>query len=428
MRDRQILPEMRNDLSSIEELRPLISQWGDKRIVMLGEASHGTHEYYLWRAKISKMLIEDYGFNFIAVEGDWPPCYELNRHIKGYADSQTDTKAVLREFERWPSWMWGNWEILELAQWLQKHNKNSQEGKKVGFYGLDVYSLYESLDEINRYLEEVEPSSLHSAQEAMRCFEPYRGGDGQDYAFSTRIVPQGCSEEVNQMLLDIRKQAPVYPDDREHSFSTEQNAIVIKNAEEYYRQMSAGSEFTWNLRDSHMMQTLDRLLDFHGEGSKAIVWAHNTHIGDARYTDMAGQGLYNIGELAREQFGEGQVALIGFGSYQGQVMAGRAWGAKAEIMELPVAPADSWEAMCHRAGQQFYVACDQLGPGFADDVPHRAVGVVYKPEYERFGNYVPSVLARRYDYFLFFDQTKALHKLEIDQNTSQIPETFPFGL
>lgn len=429
MKTRQILPGIANDFTSAEALRPLISQLADKKIVMLGEASHGTHEYYLWRARISKMLIEDCGFSFIAVEGDWPPCYELNRRIKNYENSGQNTQSVLQNFERWPSWMWANWEILELAQCLQNHNLDKEEGAKVGFYGLDVYSLYESLDEVSQYLQKVEPAALSSAREAMRCFEPYRDSDGQRYTFATRIVPKGCSEEVNRMLTEIRGNMPVYPEDREHSFSTEQNAVVIKNAEEYYREMAAGSSYTWNLRDSHMMDTLSRLLDFHDTDAKAIVWAHNTHIGDARYTDMARQGLYNIGQLAREKYGAEKVALIGLGSYSGSVMAGKSWGARAEVMELPKAPEDSWETICHNAGSRFWVNCGELGQDFlSTPIPHRAVGVVYDPQYERFGNYVPTVIPKRYDHFLFFDHTKALHKMDITVKASKLPETFPFGL
>ena len=418
------------DFKNIEDLQPIIDKIKDKKVVMLGEASHGTHEYYQWRAKISRKLIEEHDFNFVSVEGDWPACYQLNRHIKNYKDSEESTYDVLKHFQRWPSWMWANWEVHEFANWMKSFNDNKGVNKRAGFYGLDVYSLWESLDAIIDYLQKEDPEALKTAKRAIECFEPHRDDDGQQYAYSTRLVPEGCSKEVREMLAEIVSKAPVYNSDPEHAFSTEQNAHVAKNAESYYRVMIQGGQSTWNLRDRHMMETLNRLLDFHGKDSKAIVWAHNTHIGDASYTDMADQGLYNIGELAREEIGEENVTLIGFGSYEGSVNAGRAWGAKVQEMELPKARKDSWEAICNEGGEQFFVFSDDLKSEQAlrKSVPHRAVGVVYHPDREQFGNYVPTVITKRYDAFVFINQTVGLHEMDVKAELEEMPATYPFGL
>ncbi len=415
---------------SSEQLKPLIEKFKDKKVVMLGEASHGTHEYYSWRARITKILMEEHGFDFMAVEGDWPPSYHLNRHVKNYSDAQEDTVEVLKNFERWPTWMWANWEVHEFAQWLRHYNKKLNTDQRKGFYGLDVYSLWESLDAVMDFLKKEDPSALETAKKAMRCFEPHRGGDGQRYAASTRIVPEGCSREVEEMLTEIRMKIPMYDSDDEHVFSTEQNAITAKNAEEYYRVMMQGGGNTWNLRDQHMMDTLSRLLDFHGENAKAVVWAHNTHIGDAAYTDMAEDGLFNIGELSRKVYGRENTGLIGFGSYHGSVLAGEGWGSPVQQMNLPEAREDSWERICHEAGKQFFVFSDDLrsNPDLQRQLPHRAVGVVYHPSREKFGNYVPTIIPDRYDAFMFLDKTQGLNEMDVKEKESKTPETYPFGL
>lgn len=421
----------KTEFSTTADLTPLLDSLADRKVVLLGEASHGTHEYYHWRARITRRLLEEYDFNFVAVEGDWPPCYQLNRHVKGYSDAAPDTWEVLRQFNRWPSWMWANWEVHEWATWLRQYNRDLPANRRKGFYGLDVYSLWESLEAIMDYLEQEDPAALATAREAMRCFAPFRGEDGQRYALSTRLVPEGCSKEVNALLTEILAKAPSYNSDPEHAFSTEQNAYVAKNAEAYYRVMMQGNVSTWNLRDRHMMDTLNRIMDFHGPEAKGIVWAHNTHIGDASYTDMAYRGLYNIGELARSEYGLDHVALVGMGSYQGSVMAGRSWGAPQEVMRLPRGREESWENYFHEAGTQFYIHSDDLRkhPTTARMLPHRAVGVVYHPDQEKYGNYVPSILPERYDAFLFFDESRALNPIDITvEEMAGVPETYPFGV
>jgi erythromycin esterase len=419
-------------LQSKAHLQPLMDRIGDARIVMLGEASHGTHEYYNWRSHISKKLIEEKGFNFIAVEGDWPDCYRLNRFVKGYDAENKSAFKVLHEFNRWPTWMWANWEIVALADWLQKHNTGLPANKKAGFYGLDVYSLWESMESIMKYLKKTDPSALKVAEEAFQCFEPYRKDEGQAYARASQFVPELCETEVVDLLKEIQKKLPTYNTDHENVFSAEQNALITVNAEKYYRAMIHGGPHNWNVRDRHMADTMERLLKFHGDNSKVIVWEHNTHIGDARATDMAGEGMYNIGELARTEHHDKGVVLVGFGSYKGTVVAGKSWGAKMQPIQMPEARKGSWEYLLHSAGNEnkLLIMDDFSGNDWFMEyhIGHRAIGVVYNPQYEQFGNYVPTILPLRYDAFIYLDETNALHPLHIEPDGKQMPETFPFGV
>lgn len=408
-------------------LDALFKKIGDARIVMLGEASHGTHEYYTWRSYITKKLISEKNFNFIAVEGDWPDCYNINKFVKGQCEPGTQIQQVLKSFDRWPTWMWANWEIAALSDWLYLYNHRKEQ--KVGFYGLDVYSLWESLEAIRTYLEKNEPEALKKATETFRCFEPYKG-DESSYAYASRIVPELCEDKVLELLQEIQNRLPHYQLKDELIFSTEQNAVIAVNAEKYYRAMIRSNEDSWNIRDSHMKETLERLLDFHGKNSKAIVWAHNTHIGDASATDMADEGTYNIGELTRKAF-PGQTFLVGFGSYNGSVIAGNSWGAAMQAMLVPDGRQGSWEYLLHRAGahNKLLLMDNFTNTALSENrIDHRAIGVVYRPEYERYGNYVPSVLPARYDAFIYIDKTQALHPLHIQPNKLTVPETYPFGM
>jgi len=419
-------------LQSKADLQPLFDRIGDARIVMLGEASHGTHEYYTWRSHISKRLIEEKGFNFIAVEGDWPDCYRLNRFVKGYDADNKSAFKVLHAFNRWPTWMWANWEIVALADWLQKHNTGLPANKRAGFYGLDVYSLWESMESIMQYLKKTDPAALKVAEDAFHCFEPYRKGEGQSYARASQFVPELCENEVVHLLREIQQKLPTYNTDYENVFSAEQNALITVNAEKYYRAMIKGGSHSWNVRDRHMADTLERLLKFHGETSKVIVWEHNTHVGDARATDMAGEGMFNIGELARMQHHDKGVILVGFGSYKGTVMAGKSWSAKMQAMQMPEARKGSWEYLLHSAGKEnkLLLMDDFAGNDMfmENHIGHRAIGVVYNPQHEQYGNYVPTILPLRYDAFIFLDETRALHPLHIEPDGEQIPETYPFGV
>jgi erythromycin esterase-like protein len=414
-------------LHDARDLDPLLDRIGDARYVLLGEASHGTHEYYLWRARISRRLIEEKDFRFIAVEGDWPDCFRVNRYIRGELDDTAE--EVLRGFDRWPTWMWANWEIVALADWLRLHNEGRPEDERVGFYGLDVYSLWESLYEIIGYLKQHHPDAVGAAYRAFRCFEPY-AEDPQEYAVATLFVPDACRDEVLGLLRAVRERVAEDAAGDETSLDALMNAEAVKDAEAYYRTMVRGGAESWNLRDRHMADTLDRLMRHYGPDAKAIVWEHNTHIGDARYTTMANEGMFNVGQLVRQEHGGDGVVLTGFGSSQGTVAAGRSWDAPMEVMTVPLARAGSWEHALHLmdAEDRLLLFQPPIDAGDALAVPrgHRAIGVVYHPEAE-WSNYVPTVLPLRYDAFLYLDRTQALHPLHVEPRTGP-PELYPWGV
>jgi erythromycin esterase len=417
-------------LRAAGDLDPLLERIGNARCVLLGEASHGTSEYYTWRARISERLIREKGFSFIAVEGDWPDCYEVNRYVRSLPDSARGAREALGVFRRWPTWMWANEEVAELVEGLRRHNDGLPEGKRIGFYGLDVYSLWESLEAVMEYLHREHPDGVEAAQRAYRCFEPY-GGSAREYARATAFVPTSCEDEVVGMLSELLRGAAEHPEDgSEAHFAAEQNALVAHNAEAYYRAMVRGGASSWNVRDRHMAETLKRLLDRHGPSAKAIVWEHNTHVGDARYTDMADNGLINVGQLVRERWGEEEVVLVGFGSHRGTVVAGARWGAPMERMPVPPAREGSWEDALHRAGEEdgLLVFSGPEEEELLEGRDHRAIGVVYDPGSERYSNYVPTLLSRRYDVFLYLEETRALRPLHpLWSGEPEEPETFPSG-
>ena len=425
-------------LASAQDLDPLLDRIGDSSYVLLGEASHGTSEYYTWRAELSKRLIREKGFSFIAVEGDWPDCYRVNRYVKAYPDAGASAEAVLHAFQRWPTWMWANREIVELAEWLRRYNEQRRLApeRRVGFYGMDVYSLWDSMRVVVEYLERIDPQLASGAKRAYRCFEPY-DEDEQEYARATVLVPTSCEAEAVSVLADLRSKVTDEADSPEAHFNAEQNALVARNAERYYRTMVRGGTPSWNVRDHHMVETLDRLMAHYrrwNPETKAIVWEHNTHIGDARFTNMANAGMVNVGQLVRQAHDDEGVVLVGFGSYRGSVIAGSEWGAPMERMRVPEGRPDSWEALLHHAvtdsaaGVLVFDDRDDGGvAGLDEPVLHRAIGVVYDPDHERFGNYVPSLVARRYDAFVFVDETHALAPLHMPV-THGVPDTFPSGV
>ena len=414
-------------LHSKNDLDPLLERIGDAHYVLLGEASHGTHEYYTWRAQISKRLIEEKGFSFIAVEGDWPDCFKINEWIK--EDHQKDIQEVLQEFKRWPTWMWANWEIAAFADWLKDHNLKQATDNKIGFYGLDVYSLWESMEMIMNYLTKEDPETAELAREAINCFEPFRKNDSYGSVFSQ--AKPGCHDEVIRLLKEVRQRAHYYDSELEADLNAEMNSLVIANAEKYYKAMSGFGSSSWNVRDRHMMETLNKLKDYHGEDSKVIVWEHNTHIGDARATNMYHSGLINLGQLVREEKGYQDCVLIGFGSYKGSVIAGSRWGAPMQEMEVPDAKPGSFEYKLHEyEGTDKLLLFDEhpvITNEFDKDLGHRAIGVVYNPEQES-GNYVPSDMVERYDAFIYIDQTQALHPLKFKPRGKLTPDTYPFGI
>lgn len=406
-----------------ESLDGLIQSIKNKRVVMLGEASHGTEEFYRWRSQISKRLIKDHGFNFIAVEGNWPDFYRLHKYIQ--SGEGRSAKEVLMLNHRWPTWMWANEEVARLAEWMRIN--------KAGFYGLDVYSLFESVHEVIKYLSKNEPLLAEEVGNRYACFEAFQG-DEVSYARSLIKYPDGCQNEAIQNLQKLLELAVKNSiEDSEEFFSSQQNAHIVVNAEAYYRAMSKADASSWNIRDGHMMETLDRLLEWYGHSAKAIVWAHNTHIGDYRATDMNDRGYVNIGGLARLVYGDDCVALVGFGTYQGEVLAGHAWGGKEQVMRLPQAREKSYEHYFHLAAaknkvKQFYIPLkDKSNTPFLERLGHRAVGVVYDPRHEQRGNYVPTQLSKRYDAFIFIDRTHSLKSLHAGSARGELPATWPSG-
>lgn len=412
-------------LKQSNDLDPLMELIGDSKVVLLGEASHGTHEFYTWRTAITKRLIQEKEFSFIAVEGDWPDCFQINRFVKGYHSQHKTIQDLLHTFQRWPTWMWGNWEIAALIEWLSDFNHLQGKEKKIGFYGLDVYSLWESMKVLMTYLGKEDPEAAKAVKKAVKCFEPYQE-EGQLYAQLTYSLPNSCKEDVINMLKEIRQKAPSYNTDPEASLNTEQNAVVAVNAEKYYRSMVSFGASSWNVRDTHMMDTLKRLMKYHGHKAKGIVWEHNTHIGDARATNMRHAGMINIGQLARKEFGRENVKLVGFGTYEGSVIAADEWEAPMREMEVPPAIKGSVEQRLHDIEPEDKLIITDFKSDLSDILPHRAIGVVYNPLQET-NNYVPSVMAERYDAFLFLDKTTALHPLHLPAKGHKVPETYPFG-
>lgn len=403
-------------LNSTDDLDVLIEAIGDKKYVLLGEATHGTSEFYKLRMELSRKLIETKGFSFIAVEGDWPSCYEVNRYVKQYKHAKSNSRAVMEGFNRWPTWMWANEEVGELMDWLKKHNEDKPMAQRVGFYGLDVYSLWESLEEIERYLQEIgTPEQLSLARKAFECFDSY-DKEGQNYGVSAAFYGESCKDDVVKLLKELNVKRVRYDEDSEAALSAELNALVAVNAEDYYSTMVKHDAESWNVRDRHMVEALRRVALHHGSNAKVIVWEHNTHIGDARATDMMTEGMINVGQLMREAHGEADVCAIGFGTYRGTVIAAKSWGASMATMQVPAAQKSSWEELMHRAGAYNQILLlNKEDPLLGHEVlGHRAIGVVYHPTSER-GNYVPSVMARRYDAFVHVDESHALRPLTIEK-------------
>jgi erythromycin esterase len=403
------------------DLEILLDRAESARVVMIGEATHGTHEFYAWRAALTRRLIAERGFSFVAVEGDWPDCQRVDEAVRGGPGAPADPRSALVRYDRWPTWMWANEETVDLTRWLREHNRTRPPDDRVGFHGLDIYSLWQSMREILTWAREHDPDLTPVALDAYRCFEPF-AEDPNAYAWATQFVNATCADKIVTMLAELRGR----------DFGVWQNATVVAGAESYYRAMVRGGPEAWNGRDRHMDETLDRLLTRYGPGSKAVVWAHNTHIGDARGTDQADQGELTLGQLARDRYGWDEVLLVGMGSYRGGVVAAPRWGEPAEAMVVPPGRAGSLEEILHLTAPRnalFVFPAGDARPDLLTAVlPHRAIGVVYRPERERWSNYVPTVLGDRYDAFLFFDESHALrplHTLRVDMHE---PETYPSGV
>jgi erythromycin esterase-like protein len=348
------------------------------------------------------------------VEGDWPSSQQVNRYIKGYTEEEKDVHSVLKSFNRWPTWMWSNEEIAEFVSWLKAHNEQKEASQKVGFYGIDVYSLWESINEVITYLSKTKPDSmeLELAKKAFSCFEPYNRHP-ESYAMSSVNLSQACVDEVSKLLTSIRSHEENYKDPQELDLNLKINAMVVQNAEEYYRAMVQSDDLSWNVRDEHMVETINEILDYHGNDAKIIIWEHNTHIGDASATDMEAAGMINVGQILRQQNRKENVYTVGFGTNSGTVIAADEWGIAYKQIDVPPAMKDSWEAALHNTGafNKLLIFNEENRHLFNDWIGHRAIGVVYNPEYEAYGNYVPSKIGNRYDAFIYIDQTKALSPL-----------------
>ena len=407
--------EFAQPFNANEDLSRIIEAIGEAKIVMLGEASHGTSEFYTVRAELSKRLIKEKGFSLIAVEGDWPSAQQVNRYIKGRTDNEKDAHEVVKAFTRWPTWMWANEEIAEFIHWLKMHN--AQNEQKTGFYGIDIYSLWESMEEVIHYLTHTNPSGgdLELAKKAFSCFEPFNR-EPENYAISYANFSTVCVEEVSKLLSSIRSNENLYKDHEENDLNLKINALVAKNAEDYYRAMVQSGEISWNIRDEHMVEAINEIRDYHGQDAKIIIWEHNTHIGDARATDMKNDGMINVGQVLREQNRPEDVFAVGFGTYSGTVIAAEVWGAPYSIMEVPPARIHSWEELLHRIGpgNKFLVFDEQNRKSFDRWAGHRAIGVVYHPEFEARGNYVPTKLSKRYDAFIYIEKTTALSPIQVE--------------
>jgi len=397
------------------DLDPLLEGVGERRLVLLGEASHGTQEFYTWRTEISKRLIEEKGFSFIAVEGDWASLYRLNKFVKHLPGAPDSARDALVALDRWPEWMWGNTAVLELADWLHEHNEGLPPGDRIGFYGMDVYGHWQALDDLLAYTAEHLAEHHDAVIEHFACFDVH-GRDQRQYAQAVARGHASCQEAVNAVVRLLREHGDELAESDEKAyFRAKQNALVVRNAEEHYRFSAQGGPGSWNSRATHMWVTVQRLLAYHGPAAKGIVWAHNTHVGDARATTMAQQGMVNIGQLSRQSLGDHAVFSNGFGTYSGEVNAGLQWEAPMQIMETPEAAPGSFEAIMAAVEHEvFYVAIDaavRAHAPLAAPRGHRAIGVVFDPRGEA-RNYVPTVLPQRYDGFIFIRHTSALEPVE----------------
>ncbi len=420
-----LLRQYARPLDDGEDLDVLLESIGDARVVMLGESSHGTLEYYNWRAKISRRLIAEKDFDFILIEGDWPASYQVNLYVKHAEDTPTDAREALSNFRRWPQWMWGNEVIKDLIQWMRRHNADLSRRERAGFYGMDVYAMGESMDAVVEYLEAVDPPTAERVKELYEPLFRHRD-DPRGYAQSLARGLPDARNQAEQALDILRRRADTYADmGEEESFAAEQNALGVRNAERHYRSLLFGGPFSWNHRVGHMKQTLARLLEHYGPESRAIVWAHNTHIGDARATPKRRRGMRNIGQLARQAYGLEEVFLVGFTTYEGSVSAGRQWQGDRKVMEVPPAVSGSVEYLFEQTGLERMLVPlrePRLARSLDRPLGHRAKGVVYDPADEQ-GNYVPTVLPRRYDAMIFLSRTEAVEPLaEPDEELPQAAE------
>ncbi|HEV3469136.1 MAG TPA: erythromycin esterase family protein [Pyrinomonadaceae bacterium] len=417
----------------------LLELVGDARFVLLGEASHGTEEFYRARAEITERLVGERGFTAVAVEADWPDAYRVNRYVRGTGG---DADAALGGFRRFPTWMWRNRAVLDFVERLRAHNLSAGPGRAAGFYGIDLYSLHTSIEAVLGYLDRVDPEAARRARARYACFDHF-GEDVQRYGYAAAFgLTESCEGEVVGQLVELQRRASDYAsrDGRvavDEFFFAEQNARLVRNAEEYYRSMFRGRVESWNMRDRHMAETLDALaahLSRAGRPAKLVVWAHNSHLGDARATEMGESGELNVGQLARERYG-GAAFLVGFTTHAGEVMAADDWDAPARVKRVRPALEGSYELLFHETGEPRFML-DLRGGSRAAGLLRRprlerAIGVIYRPETERWSHYFMARLAEQFDAVLHFDRTRAVEPLEAPRRPApaeEPPETYPSGV
>ena len=410
----------------------LFDRFGDRRVVLLGEASHGTAEFYRARAAITRRLIERHGFTIVAVEADWPDAASVDRYVR-HRPGQAGTEPP---FQRFPTWMWRNVEVASLIDWMRHHNAAVPElERRAGFYGLDIYNMSGSISAVLEYLDKVDPDAARIARERYGCLTPWQK---EPSTYGRAVLTAGyrqCEQAVVAQCKELLGKRLEYAHrDGERFLDAAQNARLIASAEQYYRIMYYGGAESWNLRDTHMFETLGHLLDARGASSKAVVWAHNSHIGDARHTAMGAlRDELNVGQLCRERFGD-VAALIGFGTHTGTVAAASDWGAAMEIKRVRPSRADSYERLCHDCGVPRFLldlAPDRheaLRRRLLEPRMERFIGVIYRPETELMSHYAEAVLPRQFDAFVWFDETTALTPLGPEHARPEVPDTYPFGL
>ncbi len=410
-------------------LEPMLRRIGNARLVLLGESTHGTSEFYRMRERITRELIEKKGFAFVAIEGDWPDAARIDHYVRHSKVPPSEWTA----FARFPVWMWRNREVREFVDWLRARNADVKLGNRVAFHGLDLYSLYNSIRSVLDYLDRVDPKTAEVARRRYACLTPWQS-DPSVYGQATLSGQyQTCEREVTSMLTDLMLKRRAYAEhDGERFLDAVQNARLVANAERYYRTMYYGSRASWNLRDSHMFETLKHLLAFHGPQSKGIVWAHNSHVGDSAATEMSARDEYNIGHLCRQEFADASYS-IGFGTNSGTVAAASNWDEPMQVMSVRPGLAESYERLCHETGEaRFLLPLRGMGPaaplaGLMHPRLERAIGVIYRPESELQSHYFEAVLPSQFDEFVWFDATNAVTPLRSEE-LKGLPDTYPFGL
>ena len=410
-------------------LDPLMERIGDARIVLLGEATHGSSEFYRMRARISRELITRKNFSFVAIEGDWPDAARVDHYVRHFEYPASEWQA----FARFPMWMWRNEEVREFVEWLRSHNAHAESDKRVAFHGLDLYSLYTSIRAILDYLDDVDPEVAQVARERYGCLTPWQSDPATYGQAALTGAYRTCEDDVANMLIDLlNKRADYTPRDGERFMDAVQNARLVTNAERYYRIMYYGSRASWNLRDSHMFETMLALLDHHGPESKGVIWAHNSHIGDAAATEMSLRGEFNIGQLCRKDFGSG-VYSVGFGTNSGTVAAASNWDEPMEIKTVRPAMEGSYERLCHETGTGSFLLPLRSGlpaavrDGLSEPRLERAIGVIYRPETELASHYFQAILPAQFDEYVWVDETSAVSPLET-RELEGLPDTYPFGV